>query len=280
MKSYEEAARREAWLESTMPSACSASSATSSVAGWERLWEESLLFVEEQGTLLEEAAALCQGEEASSQTSLASLASGKPCLKMIMLRTACGRNPIWSGVLVGRDSVTEELTKDSYHLMWQVAQSLGLQESAFSITPEDKSRKELDHMLDASSMAKVEPLLNQGFFANCCMIGGPLQVALQERGASYQAIGFASNVKNRMRAARLTMALMLFRPNMLNEPDEVLLKLLKFANWSQVRELQPQQLPQLAPLALMDESQEQEEEEEEPPPAEAPTAARPLAAGG
>ena len=84
----------------------------------------------------------------------------------------------------------------------------------------DLQQEQLLSSVDSTSAARVAALCEQKWGFAAVRLTGPLAEQLARSGACYRVIGCASNMRNKIRTARLTLAAVFFRPDALLQDSE------------------------------------------------------------
>ena len=133
---------------------------------------------------------------------------------LVLERLQCGHCPVWLGLLGSNvQHYSADLLSSSHYLMEDAVQLLGLgPHDAWTEPQEHLSKDEVLAAVDASFAARISQL----FGAKWSFAGVTLRGALAERlaltGGCFKVIAGGSNKTLKLRAARLTLAALLFRP--------------------------------------------------------------------
>ncbi len=133
---------------------------------------------------------------------------------LVLERLQCGHCPVWLGLLGSNvQHYSADLLSSSHFLMEDAVQLLGLgPHDAWTEPQEHLSKDEVLAAVDASFAARISQL----FEAKWSFAGVTLRGSLAERlaltGGCFKVIAGGSNKTLKLRAARLTLAALLFRP--------------------------------------------------------------------
>ncbi len=130
---------------------------------------------------------------------------------------------VWIGKLGSHvDTSADSVMSRAHSLMWDCIHRLPLPKGVHVRAAEDPDlqREQLLSSVDGTSAARVAALWEQKWGFAAVRLTGPLAQELARSGACYRVIGCASNMRNKIRAARLTLCAVFFRPDALLQDSE------------------------------------------------------------